>query len=70
MASNCQIGISFKKKFGYFAYLYEGIKDFLKPIKSYKVRYEVNGIKKTGYFSFILIIYNLILIFNRLRKRN
>jgi len=44
-----------KKKFGYFAYLYEGIKDFLRPIKSYKVKYEVNGVKKTGYFSFILI---------------
>ena len=44
-----------KKKFGYFAYLYEGIKDFLKPIKSYKVKYKVNGVKKTGYFSFILI---------------
>lgn len=44
-----------KKKFGYLAYLYEGVKDFLRPIKSYKVKYEVNGIKKTGYFSFILI---------------
>lgn len=44
-----------KKKFGYFAYLYEGVKDFFRPIKNYKVTYEVNGIKKTGYFSFILI---------------
>ena len=44
-----------KKKFGYLAYLFEGIKDFFKPIKNYKVNYEVNGIKKTGYFSFILI---------------
>ena len=44
-----------KKKYGYFAYLYQGIKDFFKPIKSYKVKYEVNGIEKTGYFSFILI---------------
>ena len=44
-----------KKKFGYFAYLYEVIKDFLKPIKTYKITYEVNGIKKTGYFSFILL---------------
>ena len=44
-----------KKRYGYFAYLYQGIKDFFKPIKSYKVKYEVNGIKKTGYFSFILI---------------
>lgn len=44
-----------KKKFGYFAYLFEGVKDFFRPIKSYKVNYEVNGLKKTGYFSFILI---------------
>ena len=44
-----------KKRFGYLAYLFEGIKDFFKPIKSYKVNYEVNGIKKKGYFSFILI---------------
>ena len=33
-------------------YLFEGIKDFFRPIKSYKVNYEVNGLKKTGYFSF------------------
>lgn len=44
-----------KQKFGYLAYLFEGFKDFFRPIKSYKVDYEVNGIKKTGYFSFILI---------------
>lgn len=44
-----------KKKFGYLAYLYEGFKDFFRPIKSYKITYEVNGIKKTGYYSFILI---------------
>lgn len=44
-----------KKRYGYFAYLFEGIKDFFRPIKSYKIDYEVNGLKKTGYFSFILI---------------
>lgn len=44
-----------KQKYGYLAYLFEGIKDFFKPIKSYKVNYEVNGLKKTGYFSFMLI---------------
>lgn len=44
-----------KKKFGYFAYLFEAFKDFFKPIKVHKVNYEVNGLKKTGYFSFILI---------------
>ena len=44
-----------KKQFGYLAYLIEGVKDFFRPIKSYRVNYEVNGIVKTGYFSFILI---------------
>lgn len=44
-----------KKKFGYFAYLLEGIKDFFRPIKTYKVSYEINGITRTGYFSFLLI---------------
>ncbi len=44
-----------KKKYGYLAYLIEGIKDFFRPIKTYKVEYVVNDIKKTGYFSFILI---------------
>ena len=44
-----------KKKYGYLAYLFEGVKDFLKPIKSYHITYEINGVKKTGYYSFILI---------------
>ena len=44
-----------KKKFGYMAYLFEGFKDFFRPIKSYKITYELNGVKKTGYYSFILI---------------
>ena len=44
-----------KKRYGYLAYLFEGIKDYFKPIKSYNITYEVNGIKKTGYYSFILI---------------
>ena len=44
-----------KQKYGYAAYLFEGVKDFFKPIKSYKITYEVNGIKRTGYYSFILI---------------
>ena len=44
-----------KKKYGYLAYLYEGFKDFLRPIKSYNITYEINGVKKTGYYSFILI---------------
>lgn len=44
-----------KKKYGYLAYLVEGIKDFFNPTKLYKIKYEVNGITKTGYYSFILI---------------
>ena len=39
-----------KKKFGYMAYLFEGFKDFFRPIKSYKITYELNGVKKTGYY--------------------
>lgn len=44
-----------KKKYGYLAYLVEGVKDFFNPTKLYKIKYEVNGITKTGYYSFILI---------------
>lgn len=44
-----------KKKYGYIAYLIEGIKDYFSPTKLYKITYEVNGITKTGYYSFILI---------------
>ena len=44
-----------KKKYGYLAYLIEGLKDFFSPTKMYKVSYKVNGIEKTGYYSFMLI---------------
>ena len=44
-----------KKKYGYIAYLIEGIKDYFSPTKLYKIKYNVNGITKTGYYSFILI---------------
>lgn len=44
-----------KKKYGYIAYLIEGIKDYFNPTKLYKIKYQVNGIEKTGYYSFILI---------------
>lgn len=44
-----------KKKYGYLAYLVEGVKDFFNPTKLYKIKYDVNGITKTGYYSFILI---------------
>lgn len=44
-----------KKRIGYMAYLIEGLKDFFKPTKLHKIKYEVNGIKKEGYYSFVLI---------------
>lgn len=44
-----------KKKYGKIAYLIEGVKDFFKPTKLYKITYRVNGIEKTGYYSFMLI---------------
>ena len=44
-----------KEKVGYLAYLIEGIKDFFKPIKLYNISYNINGIEKTGYYSFVLI---------------
>ncbi|MDD2505628.1 MAG: diacylglycerol kinase family protein [Bacilli bacterium] len=44
-----------KKKYGKVAYLIEGLKDFFRPTKLYKVTYKVNGIEKTGYYSFMLI---------------
>ena len=44
-----------KKKIGYLAYLVEGVKDFFSPTKLYKISYKVNGIEKTGYYSFMLI---------------
>ena len=44
-----------KKKYGHMAYIIEGVKDFFSPTKMYKISYEVNGIEKTGYYSFMLI---------------
>lgn len=44
-----------KKKLGHAAYLTEGIKDFFKPTKLYKIKYKVNGIEREGYYSFMLI---------------
>ncbi len=44
-----------KKKIGHMAYLTEGFKDFFRPTKLYKIKYKVNGIEKSGYYSFMLI---------------
>ena len=44
-----------KKKFGYFAYLSEGIKSFFNKTKLYDVTYELNGEEYRGLFSFMII---------------
>lgn len=44
-----------KKKYGYMAYLLEGVKDFFNPTKMYDITYKVNGIEKRGLYSFMLI---------------
>lgn len=44
-----------KKKYGYMAYLIEGVKDFFNPTKMYDITYKVNGIEKRGLYSFMLI---------------
>ena len=44
-----------KKKYGYMAYLLEGVKDFFNPTKMYDITYKVNGIEKSGLYSFMLI---------------
>lgn len=44
-----------KKKYGYLAYLMEGVKDFFSPTKQYQITYRVNGIERTGFYSFMLI---------------
>lgn len=44
-----------KKKYGYLAYLIEGAKDFFSPTKLYNITYKVNGIERTGLYSFMLI---------------
>lgn len=44
-----------KKKYGYLAYLLEGVKDFFNPTKMYDITYKVNGLEKRGLYSFMLI---------------
>lgn len=44
-----------KKKYGYLAYLIEGLKEFRKDTKKYPIEYEVNGKKENIEASFILI---------------
>lgn len=44
-----------KKKYGYFAYLFEAVKDFNGPTKLYDITYKVDDKTINGKFSFILI---------------
>ncbi len=45
----------FKKKYGYFAYLINGIKEFFQKTKLYELEYEINGKSYKGLYSLILI---------------
>ena len=44
-----------KKKFGYLAYISEGIKSFFNKTKLHDVTYEIDGVEYRGLFSFIII---------------
>lgn len=44
-----------KKKFGYFAYVLNGVKNFIKFTKLYDITYEINGEKYSGKYSFLAI---------------
>ena len=44
-----------KQRFGYFAYLVEGIKEFHGQTKTVNIKYEVNGTKHEGDYSLVLI---------------
>lgn len=44
-----------KKKYGYLAYLIEGLKDLNKSFKSYDITYEIDNEEYSGKYTFILI---------------
>lgn len=44
-----------KKRFGYLAYLGNGVKNFFKRTKMYDVTYEINGEKHSGEYSFLAV---------------
>ena len=44
-----------KKRFGYIAYLIEGIKAFNDKTKSYEMSFTIDGEEYTGFYSFIII---------------
>lgn len=44
-----------KRKFGYLAYITEGVKSFFNKTKLHDVTYEINGMEYRGLFSFIIV---------------
>lgn len=44
-----------KSKFGHFAYVVEGAKNFANPTKLYSLKYKINGKENRGEYSFVLI---------------
>lgn len=44
-----------KRKFGYLAYITEGVKSFFNKTKLHDVAYEINGMEYRGLFSFIIV---------------
>ena len=44
-----------KKRFGYFAYVKEGIKSFFNKTKMYDITYELDGTEYRGLFSFVIV---------------
>ena len=44
-----------KKKFGYLAYISEGVKSFFNKTKLHDVTYEIDGVEYRGLFSFIIV---------------
>lgn len=44
-----------KKKYGHGAYLMEGFKDLIKGTKNYEIEFEIDGVKRKGIYSFVLI---------------
>lgn len=50
-----ETGKTMKSFMGYFAYLFNALKNFIKRNKLYDIRYEVNGEIHSGFYSFMLI---------------
>lgn len=44
-----------KSKLGHFAYVIEGLKDFISPTELYDITYKIDGVEHSGKYSFMLI---------------